>query len=264
MTNSAVNTLSSIPVFAICMDREEQRKIDISKHLGSLNVEFSFSGAVDGHQLTDEQKELYSENHAIEHLGRPLALGEIGCYLSHTNIWQKIVQNDIDIAFVIESDAVLSEETIDSCNALLQDSNYKELVMLYYRECFPSFWQQKKITKRSKLVKFSNKSACTTAYLVSNQGARKLLSRAFPISMPVDDYMTGGYINKDIDTYAVYPRNVEITEDALESSSIREDLFPMLKDLGIKRRLPNETTFIKELEKGIRRQYKKLLPPPWL
>ena len=264
MKNSALPTLSSIPVFAICMEREEQRKIDISKHLNDLDIEFTFSNSVDGYQLSDDQKKLYSENSAIEHLGRPLALGEIGCYLSHTNIWQKIIDDNIDIAFVIESDAVLSQETLRSCNVLLQSQNYKDLIMLYYRECYPSYWQKKKITQQSQLVKFSNKSACTTAYLVNNLGARKLLKHAFPISMPVDDFMTGGYVNKNIDTYAVYPRNVEITEDALESSSIREDLFPLLKDLGIKRRLPNETSFLKELEKSIRRQYKKLLPPPWL
>ncbi|AMO54710.1 hypothetical protein GZ77_24095 [Endozoicomonas montiporae] len=261
---SSATTLSSIPVFAICMEREQQRKIEISKHLAKLGVTFSFSNAVDGHQLTDEQKSIYSESHAKDHLGRPLALGEIGCYLSHTTIWQKIVDENIDVAFVIESDAVLSEETLKSCSALLQEKPYKDLIMVYYRECYPSFWQQKKITSHSKLVKFSNKSACTTAYLVSNKGAQKLLKHAFPISMPVDDFMTGGYINKDLDTYAVYPRNVEITEDALESSSIREDLFPLLKDLGIKRRLPNETNFLKEIEKSIRRLYKKLLPPPWL
>ena len=80
MKNSALTTLSSIPVFAICMEREQQRKFYISEHLNALDIDFSFSNAVDGHQLSDDQKNLYSKNSAIEHLGRPLALGEIGCY----------------------------------------------------------------------------------------------------------------------------------------------------------------------------------------
>lgn len=253
-----------LPVYVICMEREEERRKQISRHFYELGITFSFSDAVDGHQLTKKQSELYSDQASKEHLGRSMALGEIGCYLSHTNIWQSVVNNNIPYALIIESDGVLSDEVLTVVDSVIQKSDDWELVMLFYRECFPSFWNRNQLTKNTKLVRFSNKSSCTTAYLINQSGAQKLLKYAFPIKMPVDDYMTGGYINKSLNTYAVYPRLVNLTEDALESSSIREDLFPLMKEQGVKRRLPEETNLLKEFEKKIRRNIKKLLPPPWL
>ena len=254
----------NLPVYVICMEREEERRKQINRHFSELGITFIFSDAVDGHQLTKEQSELYSEQAAKNHLGRSMALGEIGCYLSHTTIWQSVINNNIPHALIIESDGVLSDEVLTAVESLIQKSDSWELVMLFYRDCFPSLWNRSQLTKNTKLVRFSNKTSCATAYLINQNGAQKLLQHAFPIKMPVDDYMTGGYVNKSLNTYAVYPRIVNLTEDALESSSIREDLFPLMKEQGIRRRLPEETSFLKELEKKLRRNIKKLLPPPWL
>ncbi|WP_252178062.1 glycosyltransferase family 25 protein [Endozoicomonas sp. 4G] len=264
MSNPINSTLIDFPVFVICMEREVDRRIEVAEHLTLKGVNFEFSNAVDGHELSNDQKNLYSESQSIKHGGRPLALGEIGCYLSHTSIWQKIVDEQIPCALILESDVVLTQESIECLKNIKKSSVSWDLMMMFYRECLPSIWHKTQLTKKSKIVKFTNKSSCTTAYLVTEQGAKKLLKHAYPLYMPVDDYMTGGYINKDLKTFAVYPRNVHLTDDALESSSIREDLFPLLKDLGIKRRLPGETTMLKEVEKNIRRQIKRVLPPPWL
>ncbi len=254
-----------IPVFAICLEREADRKKRISQHLNSLEIPFQFSNAVDGRKLSlEDRAHYYSEKKSIEIRGRALADGEIGCYLSHSKIWEHMVSQKIEKAFIIESDAVLTNNVIEIIDACKNSSVDWELVMLFYRECIPSIWQRKQLAKESRLVKFSNKSACTTAYLLTLSGAKKLLEKSYPIHMPVDDYMTGGYINKEINTFAVYPRCIHLTEDALETSTIREDLFPMMENLGIKRRLPNETKKHKEIEKKIRRSIKKLLPPPWL
>ncbi len=256
---------NNTPVFAICLEREADRKKRITQHLNSLGIPFQFANAVDGRKLTPEERaHYYSENKSIEVRGRALADGEIGCYLSHSKIWEYIVSNKIEKAFIIESDAVLTNEVIDVINACQNKITSWDLIMLFYRECHPSIWKKQQLTKKSSLVKFSNKSACTTAYLITLSGAKKLLKKSYPIHMPVDDFMTGGYINKGIDTFAIYPRCIHLTDDALETSTIREDLFPMMEQSGIKRRLPSEIKKHKEIEKKIRRSIKKILPPPWL
>ncbi|MDP0589572.1 MAG: glycosyltransferase family 25 protein [Candidatus Endonucleobacter bathymodioli] len=254
-----------IPAFVICLEREADRRKCIKDHLNSFKVAFDFFNAVDGRTLSvDEKEKYYSESLSVKTRGRILASGEIGCYLSHSRIWQHIVDAGINKALVIESDAVFTDEAIQIINKIDKDVSGWELIMLYYRECYPAFKGRFNITPQTQLVKFSNKSACTTAYLVTSDGAKKLLDKAYPIQMPVDDYMTGGYIDKQLSTFAAYPRTVHITDDALETSSIREDLFPMMDSLGIKRRVSRKTNIFKILEKELRRFFKKLNPPSWL
>lgn len=255
----------SIPAFVICLDREVKRRQLIQEHLHSHNIAFTFSNAVDGRTLTyDEKGKYYSESSSIKMRGRPLAAGEIGCYLSHSRIWEKIISENINKSIIIESDALFTHEAVKVINAVDNKHSNWELIMLHYRDCYPAFMGRLKLTTKSKLVRFSNKSSCATAYMVTLQGAKKLIKQAYPIQLPVDDYMTGGYINKNITTYAVYPKTVNITDDALETSTIREDLFPMMKKLGIKRRTDGKKKTLKELEKNIRRFIKKTRTPPWL
>ncbi|MDB2384503.1 glycosyltransferase family 25 protein [Endozoicomonas sp.] len=255
----------TIPAFVICLEREAERRLRIKQHLDAFGIDFSFSAAVDGRTLTpNDREQYYSEALSIKTRGRPMAAGELGCYLSHSRIWEKMVSERIPQALIIESDAVFTEEAVHVINAIEKQSLSWELLMLYYRECFPAFRDRKSLTSQSKMVRFSNKSACTTAYLITLTGAKKLLKTAYPIQMPVDDYMTGGYINKNINTFGIHPRTIHITDDALETSTIREDLFPMMEAEGIKRRVVDEKKILKEMEKSARRFVKKIFPPVWL
>ncbi|MDP0561837.1 MAG: glycosyltransferase family 25 protein [Candidatus Endonucleobacter sp. (ex Gigantidas childressi)] len=259
------NNSIEIPAFVICLEREVDRRQRIKDHLNSLKVAFSFFNSVDGRTLSAEEKrKYYSESLSVKTRGRILAAGEIGCYLSHSKIWQHIIETGINKALIIESDAVFTDESIQTINKIDKDLFEWELIMLYYRECYPAFKGRYNITPQTKLVKFSNKTSCATAYLVTSDGAKRLLDKAYPIQMPVDDYMTGGYIDKNLRTFAAYPRTVHLTDDALETSTIRADLFPMMDSLGIKRRTSNKKYIFKELEKELRRFLKKLNPPSWL
>ncbi len=249
----------SMPAFVVCMEREKKRKKHIKKELEKFTINFTFCNAVDGKLLSEEEKkQWYSEEKAIDVRGRKLADAEIGCFLSHYKIWQKMVHDNTEMALVIESDAVFSEEALKSINKVAGLDNGWDLIMMFYRECFPSFWNQKKITDASNLVKFANKCACTTAYLLTLSGAKKLIDRAMPISLPVDDYMTGKYINKGLNTFAVYPRTVDLTEDNEETSTIREGV------ADIKNGATSKQYSAKSLEKRVRYFIKQCKPGGWL
>ena len=261
MKKSVIN----IPVFVICLDREIDRRKRIKDHLDSLGVLFSFINAVDGQQLNEtDLKERYSETLAIKSKGRPLAKSEVGCYLSHTSIWDNMVQNNIQKALIVESDAVFSKETIEAINQVDKTPHHWDLVMLHYNFCFPAFKGRLVLTEKLKLVRFSNKVSCTTAYLLTFEGAQKLLSKAYPIKLPVDCYMTGGYVDKNINLFGVYPRVVSLTDDALDTSSIRPELFSLFETHGIKRRTSQEVKLLKKVEQQCRRFVKKIFPPKWL
>ncbi len=257
-----MNSSISVPAFTICLDREVERKRYIAQHLSDFNIAFEFSNAVDGRMLSLKQKnEVYASKKAELMRGRKLADGEIGCFLSHYTIWQEMIKKNIATALVVESDAVFCRESVTSINALTAGQYDWELVMLYYRECFPSFWGQERITPQSKLVRFANKCSCTTAYLLTLSGAKKLVEKAMPICLPVDDYMTGGFINKGIDTFAVYPRTIHLTEDNEETSTIKQGV-NSIKNLTENRR--KKIAITKKAEKRVRYFSKQLKPGPWL
>ena len=256
--NSAIN----IPAFVICLERETERKAYIKEHLSSLNIPFVFSKAVDGRVLSKIEKDaIYSEEESIKTRGRPLADGELGCYMSHYKIWQHMVKNSIETALIIESDAVFSSEAIEVINQIELSNVSWDLIMLYYRECFPSFWEQRKLTNETNLVKFANKCSCTTAYLLTLAGAKQLLKFAMPICLPVDDYMTGGFINKDIKTFAAYPRTVQLTDDNESTSTIKQGV-NSIKNLTKKRK--KHISFAKKVEKRLRYFSKQVRPGSWL
>ena len=249
---------SNTKIFVICLESEKDREQTISNHLTDLGLNFEILPAVDGRKIKDLAEVGYSESVAVEILGRPMGKGEVGCYLSHLTIWKKMVEENISKTIVLESDALLTDESLKTLRALENYQPTPELVMLYYRECYPSIWGQLSITEKTKLVRFSNKSSCTTAYMLSLAGAEKLMKHSLPIHLPVDDYMTGKYIDKNLSTFAAFPRCFHTTDVAHDTSTIRlelEDRFQIKSG--------NKNT-LKKLEIALRRRVKQLKRPSWL
>jgi len=90
---------SSIPIFIINLDSRSDRLKKISSRLG--NLPFIRIAAINGQNL-DEQ----------EHLKRTvkdrMSKNEIACILSHRLVWQKMADEKMSYACVLEDDAVLS------------------------------------------------------------------------------------------------------------------------------------------------------------
>ena len=115
-------------------------------------------------------------------------VGGVGCYLSHTSVWKKFLERDEKYAIVLEDDA----ELYDGFTADLQ-SAMKDTELLPQ---MPDVWffESKDKPSPPKIKGRSCgpwiKKACSTftGYLVSKQGAKKLLETAFPMDMHIDLY----------------------------------------------------------------------------
>ncbi len=77
--------------------------------LQALGMAYEIFPAVDGIQLSDDQLAKYSEVEAIKTLGRPLVKTQIGCALSHLNIYEKIVAEGISECVVLEDDIYIGK-----------------------------------------------------------------------------------------------------------------------------------------------------------
>ncbi|MDX1802647.1 MAG: glycosyltransferase family 25 protein [Alcanivorax sp.] len=196
-------------IIVIAMEREIDRKALIEESLNRAGVtRFSFINATDGKDPEALNKvEGYDKEKALLIRGRELTPSEIACFNSHREAWHFVSNSDLP-TLILESDACINKETIDVCKKICQQKKSEwEMVMLYYHECVPSFWKKHKINEKYKLVKFANKRAyISSSILLSPKGARKLLHHADSIYLPADDFMSGGYIDKDINLFAVSPR----------------------------------------------------------
>ena len=98
----------------------------IRYNLNLLGIDFKHTAAVDGralnqdyidkHQIKVEDKQYPGWVSSIKFFlqmlpefsepfhGRPLTFGEIGCFMSHYNIWLEIVERNLDTVLVLEDD----------------------------------------------------------------------------------------------------------------------------------------------------------------
>ena len=94
-------------ILVINLARSTSRWESISARLDALGLEYQCVDAVDGKSCAPKILEQhYSPEINRKTWHRPLTPGEIGCYLSHIDCWERIVDSQLDFALILEDDAV--------------------------------------------------------------------------------------------------------------------------------------------------------------
>lgn len=188
----AVEVAQPIPVFVISLKRAAERRQSICEHLSSLGVQFEIFEAVDGSTLSDEEVE------KLKAPGLKMNRGAVGCYLSHIRVYEQIVQRGYECGLILEDDTRLSKRAaaiiqtglasrdFDYC--FLHSAPENDRGHVYYdlesrRELGPGLFA----------YRLSDGPQTTSAYLLSQAGARRRLECAFPIRAAVDIYSTLPY-----------------------------------------------------------------------
>ena len=199
-------------IFIISLVNSPRRSI-IKNRLSKLGLQFEFFDAIYGKDLSKEQLsqidfQFYPQNFSGK---KPLTLGEIGCAMSHIMLYEHIVKNNIREAIILEDDAIVSlyfEEIVTA--ALNKVSSKKEILFLDHGKAkvYPFM---KRLPERYRLAKYRSPSKKskrsiirTTGYLITYEGAKKLLSYAYPIRMP-SDFLTGLLQLTNINAYGIEP-----------------------------------------------------------
>lgn len=199
-------------IFIISLKNSSRREV-IAKRLRSLRLDFEFFDAVYGKELSENELakvdfDFYPKEHNSP---KPLTLGEIGCAMSHIKLYEHIVKNNIPEAIIFEDDAIVSlyfEEILKV--ALDKISSSKEILFLDHGKA--KVWPfMRGLPERYRLAKYRspsrNSKRCiirATAYLITLNGAKKLLKQAYPIRMPAD-FLTGLLQLTGIKAYGIEP-----------------------------------------------------------
>lgn len=214
-----------IPVFIVNLKSDKEKRHLMQKQLDEAGIKYEFVDAIDGSKLSDQEKEkVYSPQKAIEVFKRELSNGEIGCALSHLNIYRKMIEQKVEYAVILEDDVEICpdflnliknfKEIQDECECLLLGHNddIKRDVFLY-----TSLWHKKKYIKNYKLYRFTKVAFGTYGYIMTLRGAQKLLHSVKTIDKPIDHY-TGGF--NVVDCWGLVPRCVKISDHEKAKSKI--------------------------------------------
>ncbi|KAM4552673.1 procollagen galactosyltransferase 2-like [Odontesthes bonariensis] len=198
-------------IFLINLKRRSDRRDRMLSSLAVLGINATLVEAVDGKALNSSQlramgidmlpgyKDPYSD--------RVLTRGEIGCFLSHFNIWKQVVQQGLQQVLVLEDDVRFEPRFYSRMTTIMGnvlrvrldwDLIYVGRKRLQVKE--PENW----VKGVSSLV-HPDYSYWTLGYALSLNGARKLL-RAKPLNkmLPVDEFLPLMFNKHPKDEYMQY------------------------------------------------------------
>ena len=161
----------------------------------------------------------------------PLKTGEIGCFLSHRQIWAEMQRRDEDAALIIEDDAALDPDIFPLAVELAR-SNVEKLGYIQL---------QTRITDGPAVLADTN-GPCqltvpqlgglrTTAQVVSKEAAAHLLRLTEIIDRPVDTFVQSHW-HTLLRPARIFPSGVTDIADQLDGSTIQAGKKGLLEKLS--------------------------------
>ncbi len=215
---SEANEIINIPIFVVNLKKDIKKQQHMQKLCQKFDLDVEFIEAVYGKDLTQKEvDEVYSEKRAREEIGRELSQGEIGCALSHKKIYKKMINKKMDMALILEDDIEFDADLLKILNKVEYFNDDWELVLLGQhtatsrdKDTLSSIWARKSIVNGYKLVHPCEKAYGTYGYMITRNGAKKLLRHLDIIVKPIDLY-TGSRTYSNL--YTVNPAVIRIHDD---------------------------------------------------
>ncbi len=169
-----------IPTYIISLHKDILRRNKLKYKLrcsGIINV--NFFNAING--LTDLHNHHFkiADNYTIN-------VGEIGCFLSHYSLWNKIIENNLTNMLILEDDVVFNKTFNHYINRILSEIDISNFDIIF----LGSIKINKSIPEKfNDFLNYYTQSNNAHAYILTHKGALKLLNLK-PISniIPVDEY----------------------------------------------------------------------------
>ncbi|XP_065085939.1 glycosyltransferase 25 family member [Ochlerotatus camptorhynchus] len=181
-------------IYMINLERRPERRNKMFNNFNELGLDVDFFPAVDGRQLNDEKLQKigikFLSGYADPYHNRPMTMGEIGCFLSHYYIWEKMVTLNQQEVLILEDDIRFEPYFKRRVDQVLEDARrIGGWDLIYFGRKRLEEDDEKWVSGSDNLV-VAGYSYWTLGYLISLQGARKLLAEK-PLEklVPVDEYI---------------------------------------------------------------------------
>lgn len=206
-----------IPLCFINLDKDTERRTRVESEFTRLSLQGERLPAIWWKQLPSaEQAALYSSELNSTQYYKPLVDGEKGCYASHISAWRMLLASDAPAMVVLEDDIRLDDSFAQAIEAIMAMPPSWDMVKLMGRP-------QEKIrattalTDAHQLIQYRRVPSFTAGYVVSRQGAQKLLNSRVPFGRPIDIDLRFWWEN-DLQILGVLPAPVLLDDTSQESS----------------------------------------------
>ncbi|MGI9337625.1 MAG: FkbM family methyltransferase [Gammaproteobacteria bacterium] len=193
------------PIYVISLARAAARREKMRAQLQTLGAGYEIVDAVDGAALNpaDYAHQLRQDKFRRK-FGRDMLAGEIGCYLSHYRLWQRIVAEKTPSALILEDDAEWDDDLLPVICAIAELRRRWGVVLLSGRKHKTAGRLLATINENRQLILRNRREATTAGYMISQQGARELLEYCQEITAPID-FAYGEWWRNGIPFYCVLP-----------------------------------------------------------
>jgi glycosyl transferase family 25 len=215
------------PIFVISLTTALGRRASCKAAMDRLGLEFQFFDAIDASGLSQEQiARVYDPDKNAKLFKRPLSKPEIGCYMSHHALWDRIANGR-------HAGAIILEDDFDADGAL--PALLREICRLDLSNCLVKLHSEKKVAGTSlvslggghRLLAPCKAPGMTLGYVIERRAAVQLAENSLPFGRPVDMDLKHWW-DFDVSVLVVQPTALRVRKasgaSAIESS--RENAKP--------------------------------------
>jgi glycosyl transferase family 25 len=180
------------PAFVINLQRSGTRRQHMRSQLAALRIDAEFVPAVDGRALSDTDRARYDRSRAMRTYGVDMTDAELACYLSHYRLLERMLEQDIEVALIMEDDIEIAPVLPATVEALVREPEWLvvRLEAIRGRVRHPkSRWDLGQLVADldcGALYRLNTHALGLGAYLVRKAGARRIVEYGRRIFMPID------------------------------------------------------------------------------
>ena len=223
-----LNKTRELKVFIVNLKKDTQKKEHMQRLCNKYKLKVEFVEAVYGKELLKEEVDkVYNRELSIKYFKRDLALPEIGCACSHINIYKSIVKDKIEYALILEDDISFNTDLLKIEDQIKYFPKKWDIVLLGHHSAYSrdidtqgSIWNKKMLFDSYTLQYPVENGYGTYGYLVSLNGAKKLIQTLQTIIYPIDHY-TGS--SKYVNVYLIKPSVIKINDSISECFTSMND-----------------------------------------
>ncbi len=228
---SAGLQLPGLMVLLINLPRSVERRERMQQRLATLGLDYELLPAVDGRARWDELLPSVDLKAFQHHAGGDVLPGEIGCYHSHLQAWQRLVESDAQVLLVLEDDMVFHDDFMQALRIALRGLAHWDMLKLAKIRAKQPVCQG--------LLGPYQLNACIGAftgfgaYLIQRETAQRLLQQLLPIRAPIDRELEQVH-RHDIRHFSLEPFPAHPQDEGL--STITGERFSAVRRYPLRRR----------------------------
>ncbi|MEO0751540.1 MAG: glycosyltransferase family 25 protein [Pseudomonadota bacterium] len=208
--------------FVLHLTRARARKENAHELLMTCGLPGQIWEAVDGQALSNSDIRTPLSGMGFEPAYPfELSAGEVGCFLSHRQIWAEIVRRDLAYGLVLEDDVKIDPMVFGPAQ-VLAERNIERMGYIQLQNRSPGRPRVIDLEGESMLTQPEVTPLRCSAQVISGWAARQLLDLTASFDRPVDTVIQSHW-HTGLRPGVIYPAGIDTISDALEGSTIQTE-----------------------------------------